>query len=392
MARILLTQGELKQTLGIVRELGKNGHTVSVLSMGKHSIHGFAIAAFSKYCKKHFKVSTYSNELIFINELLNILKSEKFDFVIPVGAPFVLWLTKHRDQIEQFAKIPFPESSLIEKYEDKQFTSTVAISLDIPVPKTIYPSSIIEAESAATTAKYPLVIKAIKEVGGNIVDYANSFDEFKTKYNFIVTKNNLQSSLPMIQEYLTGGGVGFFGLYKNGECCQSFQHRRIREFPISGGSSCCAASTYDERVEKYGKKILKDANWNGVAMVEFKYNNFNEPCLLEVNPKFWGSYDLSSACGVNFAHKLICMYMGITFKQNENYNTNLVFSWPYNGDIIHCWKKGSLWNLSVKILTGKIKTNTNWSDWQASMMIRINWIFERGFLFFAAVKKLFKNR
>ena len=47
-------------------------------------------------------------------------------------------------------------------------------------------------------------------------------------------------------------------------------HRRIREYPSSGGPSTCAESYFDEKMLEYGKKILDHLKWDGVAMIEFK--------------------------------------------------------------------------------------------------------------------------
>ena len=214
MARVLVTQGEAKQTLGIVRGLGKKGHETGVISMGRHSIHGFAVASFSKYCKRHHKVTTYTNEEQFISELITILQKTEYDIVIPVGAPFVGWLTKNRDRIEVYAKIPFPDYDDITFFEDKMKTAELAKRSGVPVPQTIYPSGTDHVNQIAATLNYPLVIKANKEVGGNIVDYAADPDELVKKYSATVEKYQLQNDPPMLQEYLTGGGTGFFAYIK----------------------------------------------------------------------------------------------------------------------------------------------------------------------------------
>ncbi len=220
MARVLLTQGELKQTLGITRELGINKHYVEVISLGRHSMHGIAVASFSKYCKRHHIVTTYLNEYEFIEELIGILQKDKYDFVIPVGAPFVEWLTRNRKRIELFAKVPFPDTEIVKSYEDKKFTASVAKELGVPIPYTIYPKSIADLKEISSSINYPVVIKANKEIGGNIVDYASNASELIAKYSIIIEKHKLESDLPMLQEYLTGYGAGFFALYKNGVCIQ----------------------------------------------------------------------------------------------------------------------------------------------------------------------------
>lgn len=388
--RVLVTQGELKQTLGIVRELGKFGHVTDVLSLGRFSIHGFAVAAYSSYCNKHHKVSTYTNESVFLAELIGILKREKFDFVLPVGAPFVEWIVRNRAEIEQYAIVPFASEEKIRNFENKKFTAGLAESLKIPVPRTLYPESVNEVEALSEKLAYPVVIKANKEVGGNIVDYAANPQELILKYQQTVAMYGLHDDLPMLQEYLTGQGAGFFALYEQGKYLQGFQHLRIREYPVSGGSSTCAKSVWNLEIFEYGKRLLDAYKWDGVAMVEFKYNSRGVPCLLEVNPKFWGSYDLSSACGINFANKLI---LSKTFDEdikNDSYQENVVFSWPFNGDIQHCFEKGKLFTLFREIITGKVKTNFTLNDISGSLFLLINWMYGVCYNIYLKLKRLIK--
>jgi hypothetical protein len=73
----------------------------------------------------------------------------------------------------------------------------------------------------------------------------------------------LQTNI-LFQEYLTGGGYGFFGLYDKGVFKQGFAHKRIREFPISGGASACAESIEEEELTILGRRILEAANWKSI--------------------------------------------------------------------------------------------------------------------------------
>lgn len=389
--RILVTQGELKQTLAVVRELGRNGHFVEVISLGRHSMHGIAIASFSKYCRRHHKVSTYINEKQFINEVIDIIKNEKYDFIIPIGAPFVEWLVRNKAVIEQHAIVPFPSEEKIKNLENKKFTTALAKQLCIPIPFSIYPNSIEQVMSESDIIQYPVVIKANKEVGGNIVEYAYNKNELIEKYKEVVKKYNLYDDLPVLQEYLTGRGAGFFALYVSGKFVQGFQHHRVREYPLSGGSSTCAQSVSDDLVLEYGKRILDETQWDGVAMVEFKYNAKGIPCFLEINPKFWGSYDLSVKCGVNFAHKLVLSKKGLPFNAHDSYKSNVIVSWPFNGDFQHCYESGETVKLLMSLVSGKVKSNFEWSDISGSLAIFMNWVLQLGYKFYSFIKRVGKK-
>jgi hypothetical protein len=120
--------------------------------------------------------------------------------------------------------------------------------------------------------------------------------------------------------------------------CAHFMHRRIREYPVSGGPSTCAESFADDRLLDFGKRLLDRLHWHGVAMVEFKQDQVTgDYYFLEVNPKFWGSHDLALHCGMSFPYMMVQVTRGEQRPLMPVYQARLRFHWPWSGDF-----KGSL--------------------------------------------------
>jgi len=171
---------------------------------------------------------------------------------------------------------------------------------------------------------FPVVVKGLLESGE--VRYANSNQDLSCL--------NLQSSL--IQEYIPGQGYGFFALFNRGKPRAIFMHKRIREYPITGGPSTLAESVYDEELKRQGLKLLEALNWHGVAMVEFKKDQRdNEFKLMEINPKFWGSLDLATASGVDFPYLTIKMALEGDIDPLFNYRAGVKFRWLFPDDTLH---------------------------------------------------------
>jgi predicted ATP-grasp superfamily ATP-dependent carboligase len=105
-----------------------------------------------------------------------------------------------------------------------------------------------------------------------------------------------------MQEYIQGVGVGFSALYDQKHCCvMSFQHKRLREYPVEGGPSTYCQSIFQKNIDETGKKLLDFLQWTGPAMVEFKYDDSKERLvLLEINPRYWGSLPLARHSNLNF--------------------------------------------------------------------------------------------
>jgi predicted ATP-grasp superfamily ATP-dependent carboligase len=111
---------------------------------------------------------------------------------------------------------------------------------------------------------------------------------------------------PLIQEYIKGEGQGYFAIFNSkSESKVVFGHRRIREYPITGGPSTFCESHNNAKVMECGDRLLRALNWYGLAMVEFKVDERDQlPKLMEVNPRVWGSMPLAIASGVDFPYLL----------------------------------------------------------------------------------------
>ena len=373
--KILVTNGAYKHTLALVRALGAAGHSVDVIGH-----HWAAASFFSKYCSRRHVIKTNEKQR-FVDELLAILQKERYDVLLPVGLPTVVWIAERADEIRQFTHLPLADVDKIRLFEDKQATYDLALTLNVPTPLTFFPKDRSDADICAAKLTPPIVVKHCKKSGADYLKYAQTKEEavgfFETmkqldSKNVENTEGSYFANDILFQEYLSGGGFGFFGLYENGIFKQGFAHKRIREFPVSGGSSSCAESIDNETLTHYGRKILDAVDWHGVAMVEFKTDGNGQLRLLEVNPKLWGSFDLSVAAGVPFTEKWVKLAMNEPIEDHQNYKTGVRFSWLADGDLKNGLETGNFW----KILRGPIfekntTTNLIWSDPIASLFLML---------------------
>jgi predicted ATP-grasp superfamily ATP-dependent carboligase len=88
---------------------------------------------------------------------------------------------------------------------------------------------------------------------------------------------------------IAGAGMGASLLLDNeSRLISALCHRRVREYPITGGPSTCCESIYDAEMIDQAYRLLKSFGFVGMAMVEFKGD-----CVLEVNPRVWGSFPMT---------------------------------------------------------------------------------------------------
>jgi predicted ATP-grasp superfamily ATP-dependent carboligase len=359
MFKILLTNGAYKQTLAIARSLGAAGYEVGIVSHQALSV-GF----FSKYCRHRHIIPQTNDGSKYTAQLLDILKKHTYDVILPVGYPVTGWLAEHSDAIREYTKLPLAHLSAFKIFENKQLTHDLARQLDIPVPKTFAPQTKDEATECLRQLDFPIVFKKSIE-GKNRIAYAQNENDF---YLFLEEFQTAKEAFT-IQEFISGQGAGYLALYDKGQLKQEFMHLRLREYPIEGGASCYAQNIDNEQLRQYGQRILTAVNWHGVAMVEFKFDVKGQPRLLEVNPKFWGSYDLCVAANADFAVPLVDLTLGKTLSRPPQYKLNIRFSWLLNGDLLNGIERGKTKEVLSDFFSSQTHSNLTWRDPFASFFL-----------------------
>ncbi|MFC1908878.1 ATP-grasp domain-containing protein [Chloroflexota bacterium] len=302
---VIITTADSIKALVIVRSLGRKG--IKITSGDKRK---FALASLSKYSTGSFIYpSPLSEPEAFISSLVHFVKYNKHDVLISTHSEDTHLIAKHKSDLEPYVKVPLHDYSQLIKAHDKGYIMQVAQELGMPIPKTSFIRDLDELYRVMEEISFPAVVKLRTGTSSTGISFAHTREELITRFKATVSHFNLApEDYPLVQEYIPGDGYGVSLLFNHGELRARFTHRRIREYPPSGGPSSYRISTEHPEMEEIAIKLLKYFHWHGVAMVEFKLNNRNnKPVLLEVNPRFWGSLNQAICCNVDFPYLLYRM-------------------------------------------------------------------------------------
>jgi len=314
---VLVTDSEYKHALAAVRCLGRN--KLKVMTCSKK----FSPTRFSRFSKASFR----SGEEEFIKKLLEEIKKNKVDLVMPIGYYSNILCSKNKDKIKKFSNIIIADYDKMLIASNKEKMAEFVKKLKISAPKTWIVKNIEQANKIQFDG--PMIIKSSIEMRGKKVEYVEDSKELKN-----IVKKRLIYGHQIVQERIFGFGCGFFALYKNGKLKASFQHKRMRQYPCSGGTSSAAESYYDKELEIAGGKILDALKWEGVAMIEFIYDLKDKKYkFIEMNPKYWGSLDLAIASKVEFPYLEYLLTKKGNFKMPE-YEKELRFQWVLPEDTL----------------------------------------------------------
>jgi predicted ATP-grasp superfamily ATP-dependent carboligase len=218
-------------------------------------------------------------------------------------------VSKYKNVFDSLVEIPIASYSKILRANNKRTLIEFANEIGVKTPKTYTINTIDELRKIAPKIEYPVVIKLVEGRGSAGLRYVYSEDELISEYKKVVQKFNLDpSKFPLVQEYIPGTGYGVSMLFNQGEPRAIFTHKRLREYPITGGPSTLRISVRHSKMERYATMLLRELEWHGVAMVEFKLDDrTKKPVLMEVNPRFWGSLNQAICAGVDFPYLLYTM-------------------------------------------------------------------------------------
>lgn len=329
---VFVTDAQMRSSLAVIRSLGKQGLDVTA---GEET--RCATGVFSRYCRRGLVYpSPKKAEERFIGYLLDTLRSGEIDVLFPVADACLKPIVDHEEEISRYTRIALPPRDIFMAGYDKGTTLRIAMENGIPCPRTFFPESPDDAAGIAEKIDYPAVVKPRVSSGRRGVRVCRDSQDLVQAY----AASASEFGPVVIQEFIPyGGELGVYTLLNaQSEPRAVTVQRRIRSYPISGGASTLRETIKDERSREavgIALRLLKAMRWSGVAMVEFRVDARDGSLkLMEVNPRFWGSLNLSILSGVDFPYLLYRMVMDGDIEPVLDYQEGVLCRWLLPGDIL----------------------------------------------------------
>ena len=351
--RIMVLDANQRASLAVVRSLGHhNCHIIT--ADGTPS----ALAGASRYSKLYQQYpSPKTQPDAFIQWLKTAIKRHDISMLIPITEISSQLIVMNK---REFANciIPFANIKTIMTLANKWNLVKLAQQCDIPVPETDHYANSAQL-SLTDINEYPVVLKPdVSELwlGDQWLDTVVHIAHNQQELELYLEKPYFKNHSFMVQTFIPGSGAGIFTLYDSGEPQAYFSHQRLREKPPSGGVSVLSeARQPSQALIESSEKLLKAANWHGVAMVEYRVTPEGKAYLMEVNTRFWGSLQLAIDAGIDFPWLLYQISNGETLSSELPIRQGQRLRWLL-GDLDHLYivMKSSKYSLMQKL--GKLLT------------------------------------
>ncbi len=295
----IVTDGLWRKSLSAIRSLGKAGYTVTVLGDSF-----FTTGLWSRFTRRRVFSQTASQDSRRFGEtLMKVIDESQSSagppVILPMEEASLEWIYGHEEKIKDSAHFLIPPYESFKVAKDKGATLKLAAELGLPCPRTWEPATSQGfADQAVALVPGSFVAKPRSGTGSAGVNYG----EVQTRDQWISHWDKFGPML--IQERIPSEGVGqgvSLLIDSRGECVAAFAHQRLQQYPNSGGPSTDRQSIHAPELVQWSIELLRRLSWRGIAMVEWKLDpRDNQPKLMEINPRFWGSLELAVRAGVDF--------------------------------------------------------------------------------------------
>lgn len=331
---VLVTDGQTRAALAVVRSLGRAGYRVVVCGPRRATL-----AAASKYAAASVAIpDALSDPHGFVAAVGDCARAQGVRVVLPIVDASLLAVLGNRQAFGDLV-VPFPALEPWHAVADKKGIMDAAAADGIATPASVTLAGPGVSDEALRSLPYPNVLKPHRSVVG-----ANGS---RTKVGVLHAATAAEArralaqlppqAYPVIaQERIVGAGIGVFVLVWEGKLMAAFAHRRLREKPPAGGVSVYRESIpLDQDLLRRSLALLARFHWSGVAMLEFKERaRDGTPFLMEVNGRFWGSLQLAIDAGVDFPRLLVEAALGARPTPVTSYDIGVRSRWWW-GDVDH---------------------------------------------------------
>ena len=316
--------------IAVSRSLSRRGIPVTFAD-----ITGTARHPSSRAIQNFVRLPSYREEPDrFLGALAKLIREGGYDMLFPCSDPGLAAVTEHYDRFVSLIYVGCPPPHIVRRVLDKSRTLKAATASGILIPLTYDVPDLATLDKFRDELRLPMIAKPLSKEDETLHTFKmRYFATFQDLRNAFLADPQFGAQ-NLLQEYCVGEGVGIEVLLHKNEPLALFQHRRMKELPLTGGASVTSVSEpLDPKLVEQAITLLRKLDWEGVAMVEFRYDRLaGRAVLMEVNGRYWGSLPLAIRAGIDFPFYEWQLAHDERVSVPASYRTGLRFRW-LSGDL-----------------------------------------------------------
>lgn len=242
---------------------------------------------------------------MFIKSIIEMSADLGDCYIFPIGEKEIQTILENREELNSSGiVIPLPSKDKYKTLTNKlSFVNTCnSNGLNIPNRLTFDEAS----------KNFPFVAKPktnINKTGDKLTPYLIFSEEDLERFEDVENKSDF-----FFQEFVSGDSFYYCTLWNSGSLEMSFSQKTITQQPNGKSVIKAAPANIDDDVKLRTNQMLKEMDWHGPIMFEFKKCS-SSYYAIEANPRFWGPLQLAVDNGVDFPAALHELVTGEAIRQ-----------------------------------------------------------------------------
>lgn len=296
--RVILTYGRSLMSLAAAQLLSDRGTEI----IGCDSI-DMTVLQNSRYCDAYFMHRDFDEDPDgFIEDLLEAVREHKPEddrpyVLMPVFRETKL-IARNAGKFEGLITVAAPAIASIDQVEPKSRLIDLAERAGVRAPHAKALECGEDYKACLENFPLPALTKPPEGVGGKGIEIHDTAEALHACLDACPS----DTPMPVVQEYVEGEDFCFCALCDNGEVVAHMVYRNLQSYPKGTGAGVLRETVDDTPFLEGARKLLKELNWNGVCEIDYRWtgDEAEEPCLIEVNARFWAGLFHSIASGVEY--------------------------------------------------------------------------------------------
>ncbi len=298
--RVLVLDGRIQSCLPVLRALYAGGHHVTIAESDPLCV-GFA----SRYAHQRLRHRDPRQDPEgFLEDVRRFVAGGDFDVLIPILDVTAELISRHKAELSRFVRIPLVDYPIFMKARDKSQTMRIAQDLGLPCPRTYFPGELGIDEIAGAVA-YPVLIKPNFSIGARGITKIDRPEDLRVCYPLI----SKQFGPCSIQEYISQTDFQYKAqlfLDRQGEVKTCIICKKLRYYPLSGGSGTLFCTIKNQEIARLAEKLLRALGWYGYGDIDFIADPQDGIVkIMEINPRLSAPVKICFEAGVDLADMLV---------------------------------------------------------------------------------------
>lgn len=316
MKKVLILDGGAAHAMAIAECLKKSGYYVAVICNNRDE-YGYH----SKYVDERY-LAIDSHESGYAEYMLNFLKENHFDVLIPTSDASAEFMSFYKDELIKVTGVLMPSKEIFKKAYDKNSLMKICQEYGFPHPLTVdlhgwqvKKSEEFEKLADLKQFSYPGLLKPNLTSGGRGMTLVNSYEELIAVYPEIYE----QYGECHLQQFVHEGGKQIkvqVMTDKEGTPVYSSVIWKQRYYPVKGGSSCCNITIDNPQIVTICGNVLKKIGWVGFADFDLIEDpDTKQLLIMEINPRIPACVRSAFKSGMDYATMIADETLGLPLRE-----------------------------------------------------------------------------